>query len=144
VWPQDYHGPRAIEGLPGGNWTLPSKAEIETMIEGHGSTSGVQWLKEQAGMSGNQANGGGGLAYMSRPKTGHTDDTTRTDSLEIFRYDLWRATVVRDVIVWGGDPCGGRADDERCLGELRRKLEAVKGATMYVRPLGNDETYWWR
>jgi hypothetical protein len=145
VWPQDYHGPRAIEGLPGGNWTLPSRAEIESLIDGRGSTSGVQWLKDKAGMSGSQANGGGGLAFMSRPSgwTSHTDTVSRIDSLEIFRYDLWRGIVVRDVIVWGGDPCRGRANDERCLQELRRKLEAVKGATMYVRPLANDETYWW-
>jgi hypothetical protein len=145
VWPQEYHGPRAIEGLPGGNWTLPSKAEIETLIEGRGSKNGVQWLKEQAGMSQAQANGGGGLVYMSRPSgwTSHTDSSPpRTDSLEIFRYDLWQGSVGRHVIVWGA-PCG-TPWEERCLQELRRKLEAVKGATMYVRPLGNDETYWWR
>jgi hypothetical protein len=146
VWPQEYHGPRAIEGLPGGNWTLPSKAEIETLIEGRGSKNGVQWLKEQAGMSQAQANGGGGLVYMSRPSgwTSNTDHASRIDSLEIFRYDLWQGTVGRQVIVWGGDPCHGRADDARCLQDLRGKLETVKGATMYVRPLGNDETYWWR
>jgi hypothetical protein len=145
VWPQEYHGPRAIEGLPGGNWTLPSKAEIETLIEGRGSKNGVTWLKEQAGMSQAQANGGGGLVYMSRPSgwTSNTDSSPpRQDSLKIVRYDLWQGIVNEHVIVWGA-PCG-TPWEERCLQELRRKLEAVKGATMYVRPLGNDETYWWR
>jgi hypothetical protein len=51
-----------------------------------------------------------------------------------------RGIVVQNEISW----CSFGATTPGCREELRRKLEAVKGATMYVRPLGNDETYWWR
>lgn len=139
-WPQGAHGLRGIQGLPFGNWTLPSQAEIRTLIEGRGSTSGVAWLKDKAGMSQNQVNGGGGLAFMSKPSgwASHTSGSNFTDRLEINRYDLWRGIVVRHEISW----CAAVYND--CREELRRKLESVRGATMYVRPLGNDESYWWR
>ena len=141
-WPQGTHGPRGIQGLPFGNWTLPSQAEIETLIQGRGGKAGVVWLKEEAGMSQNQASGGGGWAFMSKP-TGwkaHIQGTRSLadDSLEIFRYDLWRGIVVSKEIRWCGDA------NARCVEELRGKLGEIKGATMYVRPLGNDERYWWR
>ena len=141
-WPQGTHGPRGIQGLPFGNWTLPSQAEIETLIQGRGGKAGVVWLKEEAGMSQNQASGGGGWPFMSRP-TGwkaHIQGTRSLadDSLEIFRYDLWRGIVVSKEIRWCGDA------NARCVEELRGKLGEIKGATMYVRPLGNDERYWWR
>jgi hypothetical protein len=140
VWPQESHGPRAIQGLPGGNWTLPSRAEIETLIEGHGNVNGVQSLEDKARMSTNQTRSGGGWVFMRRPDgwTSHTPKSIFDHRLEIFQYDLWRGIVVQREISW----CS--AAWPSCQEELLRELRKIHGQTMYVRPLANDETYWWR
>ena len=140
-FPQDAHGQRTLGGLPGGNWTLPSKAEIETLIQGRGNVNGPHWLHDKARMNLNQTNAAGGLAYMSRPDgwSSHTQPTRFANDhrLEIFRYNLWTGGVVREEIRW----CAGPLPN--CQAELRGKLEKVKGAIFYVRPVGGDGPYWW-
>jgi hypothetical protein len=145
VYPQATNGPRSIARLPGEDWVLPGKSDIERLIDGRGSEAPADYLANFARMSYEQLHAGGRLAFMSGrdgwvPKLGAAKTTRQPifpHSLTINRFDLKQAKVQPTTVTW----CS--KDTSACVRELDGQLAKISGAVMYVRPVARGESYWW-
>jgi hypothetical protein len=150
--PKETHGPRTIPGLPFADWQLPDETEFRALIDGHGDAKPVHWLWREAGMSQQQTDAppAEGLAFM-RGRSGWTIlgpgrfRPRSTLGVVIKRFDLWN-DAVRETRVYFGDCATAIGASWLCPhgNEVAGKLQPIKGATMYVRALGANESYWWR
>jgi hypothetical protein len=139
VRPAQTNGPRTIPGLPFGNWQLPDETEFRTLIDGHGDAKPVHWLWKEAGMSQLQTDAppAAGLAFM-RDKDAWSLGCVSSRcfrEVRIKRFDLWNDRIdTTDVLI-------GSCQEANCFADA---IKHIKGATMYVRDLGANESYWWQ